>query len=137
MGQIMPTTSFVNKVLLEHTGTESRMFVCELHLLSHYPVAQSTVLTSGPLLSVRYKKMHTLWSFIGPIPALYIICEMKRIALIFQYKSSQHHQFQFGLYYKTYVTLKNTNGLMGQDMDGKNSQKHTTVILKNSEFIQF
>ena len=44
MGQIMPTTSFVNKVLLEHTGTESCMFVCELHLLSHYPVAQSTVL---------------------------------------------------------------------------------------------
>ena len=85
MGQIMPTTSFVNQVLLEHTGTESRMFVCELHLLSHYPVAQSTVLTSGPLLSVRYKKMHTLWSFIGPIPALYINCEMKRIALIFQY----------------------------------------------------
>jgi len=98
MGQKMPTTSFVNKVLLEHTETESCKFVCELHLLSHYPVAQSTVLTSGLLLSVCYKKMHTIWSFIGPIPALYINCEMKRIAMIFHYKSFQHHQFQLGLY---------------------------------------
>lgn len=96
MGQIMPTNSFVNKVLLEHTGTESCLFVCELHLLSQYPVDQSTVFTSGPLLSVSYKKIHTIWSFIGPVPALYINSEMKRIAMIFHYKSFQHHQFQFG-----------------------------------------
>lgn len=48
MGQITPTTSFVNKVLLEHTGTQSCMFTCERQLLSHYPVAQSTTFTSGP-----------------------------------------------------------------------------------------
>lgn len=63
-GQIMPTNSFVNKVLLEHTGIESCLFVCELHLLSQYPADQSTVFTSEQLYSLLVTRKYTLF---GPL----------------------------------------------------------------------